>query len=844
MKKSTKSHAVRATYRVQLHPGFGFDQAAKIARYLAELGVSHLYASPYLQAAKGSTHGYDVVDYGSVNVELGGREAHARMSAELAKHGLGQVLDIVPNHMAIGGPENAWWWDVLKNGKSSHFARYFDIYWGEGRTPAKILAPILGSPYGKALAAHELKVVRSGSTFVVRYYDQALPLSPASVAWIASHVDLAERDASRAERVDAFLAELNRDPARLDELLEKQHYRIAYWRHAANELNYRCFFDISKLVALRQEDEAVFDDSHALVLEWLADETLDGVRIDHVDGLRDPVGYLEKLHERAPQAWIVVEKILEAGEELPRAWPIAGTTGYEFVNLTTSLFVDPDGERPMTDLYATFSKRTASFQDIAYEKKLYILKDKFGSEVGRLTELLTESATRDWRLRDVEIGQLRDLVNAIIACFPVYRTYARLDPPHAQAELSEQDRRAVETAFKKLDERRPDIDEDLKSFLKEILLLRRRGPSENELVMQFQQLTVPVMAKGIEDTAFYCYHRFLALNEVGGDPSRFGVTLEQFHATVAARRRSGSSMLATSTHDTKRSEDVRARLALLSEIPALWASAVVRFSKLAERHKQSPDAPEPNTEYLFWQTVVGAYPIDPERAARYMLKACREAKGRTAWVRPDTEYEEGVIGFVTSVLSDDELMAEVNAFAAVLVEPGRLNALSQKLVALTAPGVPDIYQGTELWDLSLVDPDNRHPVSFELRHKLLRELPTLTPEDILRRGDEGLPKLSVVAGALDVRRRAPSLFGVDASYEPLFAQGARAEHVVAFARAGRAVTVVPRLVMKLAGDWRDTILELPRGTFRNVFTGEDWRGRIELTGLLARFPVALLVASA
>jgi len=843
MKKSTKSRAVRATYRVQLHPGFGFDRAAQIAAYLAELGVSHFYASPYLQATKGSTHGYDIVDHGAVNAELGGREAHQRMSERLEEHGLGQVLDIVPNHMAISGSQNVWWWDVLKHGMSSRYARYFDIYWGDPSTPARILTPVLGAPYGKALRTGDVKVVREGSAIVVRYYDYVLPLSPPSLKRLLSQVGVTEGDARYTEKLDVLLGDVSRDPARLDELLEQQHYRLAHWRLAADELNYRCFFDISKLAALRQEDEAVFEASHALVLEWLADGTLDGVRIDHVDGLRDPEGYLERLHARAPGAWIVVEKVLEPGEELPRNWPIAGTTGYEFLNLLGGLFVDPAGERPMTELYAKFTKNTSTFQDIAYEKKLYILKDKFGSEVGRLTDLLAQSCSGDWRFRDVTREQLRELMDEIIACFPVYRTYARLDPPNARAELSEQDRRAVEGAFKKLDIRRPDIDDDLKSFLKEILLLRRRGAPQDELVLQFQQLTVPVMAKGIEDTAFYCYYRLLALNEVGGDPSRFGTTSEQFHEAILARRRPGTAMLSTSTHDTKRSEDVRARLALLSEIPSLWAGAVTRFSKLAERHKQSPAAPEPNTEYLFWQTVVGAYPIDPERAARYMLKACREAKGKTAWVRPDAQYEKSVANFVKATLGDEELMAEVTAFASLLVEPGRTNALSQKLVALTAPGVPDIYQGTELWDLSLVDPDNRHPVSFDLRRQLLAELPGLSPEEILRRADEGLPKLCVVARALDARRRHPSLFGTDASYEPLVAQGVRAEHVLAFARGQKAVTVVPRLVMKLARDWRDTTLDLPEGTFQNVFTGEEWQGRVELSLLFQRFPVALLIAA-
>ena len=380
-------------------------------------------------------------------------------------------------------------------------------------------------------------------------------------------------------------------------------------------------------------------------------------------------------------------------------------------------------------------------------------------------------------------------------------------------------------------------------LLREILLLRRRAAHEAELVMQFQQLTGPVMAKGVEDTAFYCYHRLLALNEVGGDPCRFGVTPAQFHKQALARKRSGAaSMLANSTHDTKRSEDVRTRLALLSEIPDRWAEAVFRFSEIAGRYKKN-DAPEPNMEYLFWQTLVGAHPLDPERAARYMLKACREAKGRTAWVRPDAEYEAAVTGFVKAVLADAELMEQVASFANLLVEPGRVNALSQKLLTLTAPGVPDIYQGTELWDLALVDPDNRHPVSFDLRRQLLRELRDLSPEEVLRRADEGLPKLCVVARALELRRRWPSLFGIEGSYEPLSASGPRHDHVIAFVRGKKAITIVPRLLMKLAGDWQGTVIELPPGMFQNVFTGEAWEGRVELAELFGRFPVALLAGS-
>jgi (1->4)-alpha-D-glucan 1-alpha-D-glucosylmutase len=820
---------------VQLRPGFGFDRSAQIAEYLAELGVSHLYASPYLQAAKGSTHGYDVVDFGSVNVELGGSEAHQRMCDELARHGLGQVLDIVPNHMAIAGPRNAWWWDVLKNGRASRYARYFDVFWGEGPSPSRIMVPILGDHYGKVLS--DIKLVREGKSVVVRYFEHVLPLSPESMASLLLQVGMPEHDERFNQELDRLLAEVGHDMERLDALLEQQHYRLSFWRYAATELNYRCFFDINKLVGLRQEDEVVFEASHALVLRWLADGTLDGVRIDHIDGLRDPEGYLERIKAKAPSAWVIVEKILQTGESLPPSWPVAGTTGYEFLNLVGSLFVDPAGEAPMTEIYERFVKTPSNFQDTAYEKKIYILYDKFQSEISRLVDLLAKICSAEWRFRDTRKEQLGALLNEVVACFPAYRTYAR--PTDSHAELSEQDAKTIDLAFQNLEHRRPDIDVDLRSLLKSILLLHRRGPFEAELVMQFQQLTGPVMAKGIEDTAFYNYYRLLALNEVGGDPTRFGVTPRQFHQQMEARKSSGASMLASSTHDTKRSEDVRARLALLSEIHEKWASAVDRFSKLGARHKRD-DFPGPNTEYLFWQTVVGAHPIDPDRAARYMLKACREAKGRTAWVRPDAEYEEAVTTFVRAALSDSDLMSDVTAFATSLVEPGRVNALAQKLITLTAPGVPDIYQGTELWDLALVDPDNRHPVSFELRHQLLRELPRLTPEEILLRSDEGLPKLFLVARALDLRRRRPSLFAKEAAYQALATRGPRSDHVVAFARERKAVTVVPRLVMKLEGDWQGTTVALPPGTFQNLLTGDSWQGEVLLADLLRRFPVALL----
>ena len=715
-----------------------------------------------------------------------------------------------------------------RQGRKSRYADWFDVYWGE---PAgRVLVPILGDRYRKVLKSGDLALVREGPRLGVRYFEHLLPLSRETVNYLYAKVDAegGERETNGERELDRLLATINANPAKLDAFLEAQHYKLSYWRFAATELNYRRFFDINNLVAMRQELAPVFDCSHELVLKWVEDGILDGLRVDHVDGLRDPESYLKRLRARAPSAWIVVEKNLEPDESLPANWPVDGTTGYEFLNMVGGLFVDPAGEEPMTRAYEHFAGNGASYLDVAYEKKLYILHDKFGSEISRVAQLLFDSLAGDWRFRDTKKEEVRDLIGTLVACFPAYRTYLAplANSPDDDAEAPpEHDLPLLDVAFQRLAEKRPDLDAELADVFKNILVRRRRGPLETELVGQFQQLTVPVTAKGVEDTAFYNYHRLLALNEVGGDPSRFGIEPAAFHRWMYTFSQSHPrSMLATSTHDTKRSEDVRARLALLSEIPAEWTRAVLSFSRLSERHRRR-EIPELHTEYLFWQTLVGAHPIDPDRLARYMLKACREAKGRTAWVRPDPAYEESVLCFVNDVLADEVVMRQVVEFANSLVAAGRVNALAQKLITLTAPGVPDIYQGTELWDLSLVDPDNRHPICFNLRRKLLAELAHLTIEEVRARADEGLPKLLVVARALELRRLRPTLMGEGGAYRPLWAEGKKREHVVAFSRGDEVVTVVPRLVMRRGDDWYDTTLELPRGRFEDRFTGQTWTGR-------------------
>jgi len=873
-----------ATYRIQLHAGFGFAAAAAIVDYLAELGISHLYCSPYLQARQGSSHGYDVVDPQRVNAELGGIAGHARLCQTLGRHGLGQVLDVVPNHMAIAGSENPWWWDVLENGPSSRYAGYFDVDWEppESRLRNAVLLPVLGDHYGRVLEAGDVRLERRDATFTVRYHDHAFPVSPhtldgllaaaadrsqcdelafiadalswlpASTAtnWASVQRRHRDKEVLRAQlgrvmaehpevaaAVDAVVAGITADPDALETLLDRQNYRLAFWRTAARDLGYRRFFDINNLVALRMEDERTFADTHALVLRWLAEGVLDGVRIDHPDGLRDLEAYYNRLRRAAPRAWIVVEKILEPGERLPASWPVAGTTGYDFLNRVGGLFVDPDGEQPLSELYAEVTGEPVDYPSLVREKKHQALHELLGSDVNRLTHLFVDICERSRRHRDYTRYDLHEVVREVIACFPVYRTYVQAE----EGRVNDDDVRYVTEAVECGKRYRPELDAALFDFLRDLLLLRVGGDLEGEFVMRFQQLTGPTMAKGVEDTAFYCFNRLIALNEVGGDPGRFGVSPQEFHhACRDAQQLWPQAMLATSTHDTKRSEDVRARLCLLSEIPRQWGEAVHRWAALNERHRRG-DWPDRNTEYHFYQALVGAWPIEAQRVVTYMEKAMREAKVYTSWTRTNQAYEDAVVGFVADVLDDKAFAADLEAFVTPLVEPGRVNSLAQTLLKLTAPGVPDLYQGTELWDLSLVDPDNRRPVDYDRRRQLLAALNGATPEAIWACIDEGMPKLWVIRQALSLRRQRPALFGVQEDYQPLAAAGPRAKHAVGFMRGGGAVTVVPRLVLGLNGDWGETALALPPGRWRNELTGEEFRGEeLPLNLLLARFPVALL----
>ena len=584
------------------------------------------------------------------------------------------------------------------------------------------------------------------------------------------------------------------------------------------------------------EDERVFLETHALVLRWLAAGVIEGVRVDHPDGLRDPRQYLEWLHEAAPEAWIVVEKILAAEEALPRDWPIAGTTGYEFGNRLTHCYVDAAGEEPMTLLYREFTGVEEDFAEIAYQDRKRALRELLTSDLRRLTAGFVRVCEADRNYRDFTRDDLQQVLTEFIACQPVYRTYIRPGEP-----VSEADRRSVLAAAAEAKRRRPDLDPGLVDFLVAILLQQHTGPYEEELVARLQQTTGAVMAKGVEDTAFYRYHRLVALNEVGGDPGRFGLSLEEFHeAACRTAAEWPATMLGTSSHDTKRSEDVRARLALLAEIPDRWREAVQRWASYNQRHRRE-GIPDRNTEYLLYQTLVGAHPIELDRVLGYLEKATREAKTHTSWTAVNEKYEAAVRGFARGALEDPAFADDLAGFAGQLVWPGRVNSLAWKLVTLTSPGVPDLYQGTELWDLSLVDPDNRRPVDYNLRQELLAQLDRLAAAEVLRRAEEGLPKLLVVQRALHLRLSRPSAFGPGSSYRPLPVTGPAREHLLAFARAEEVVTLVPRLVLKLAGNWGDTEVELPDGAWRNELTGEAVTGGSRpVAALLAAFPVALL----
>jgi (1->4)-alpha-D-glucan 1-alpha-D-glucosylmutase len=870
---------------LQLNAKFTFEHAAAIAPYLKDLGISHVYCSPYLQAVRGSMHGYDVVDHQRVNEELGGEEGHQRFCQQLKELGLGQVLDIVPNHMAIG-TQNRYWWDVLENGPSSRYATWFDIDWQspEVKLHNKVLIPVLGDQYGRVLAEGQIRIEQADSHFQVRYFDQVFPLSPRSLTVVlrrtaeAMHDDtvgfladslsrlpapdstdpnqvlvrhrdkgviyellkrLYDEKPQLSVAIQAALDSINGDIDALDESLNLQNYRLAYWRTADQELGYRRFFDINTLIGVRMERPHVFEATHRRIFEWLGQGLLDGVRVDHPDGLRDPQQYFARLRARAPQAWIIAEKILEDGEYLRENWSVEGTSGYDFMNVCNRMLVNGDGLQEFSTIYADFTGRKESYDVLAHDKKLNVEQDALGSDVNRLANLFVEICEAHRDQRDYTRAEIRRAIREIAACFSVYRTFVVAE----RNEISDEDRKQIVLAIAQAKTQRTDIGAELYDFIGDVLMLNVGGAQESEFLLRFQQFTSPVMAKGVEDTVFYCFNRMIGLNEVGASPAKNGLTIQEFHDhCLRMQKTRPMTMTSLSTHDTKRSDDVRARLAALTEIQSRWRSTLNRWAHLNASLKTN-NSPDPNTEYFLYQTLIGAWPISEERLTAYMEKAVREAKERTSWTQPNREFEDGLKIFVQKLLQSHTFVKDLESFVGKLSSAGQSNSLAQSLLRYTAPGIPDTYQGGDLWDFRLVDPDNRSSVDYELRQSMLDELKSgLAPEDILRRTESGMPKLWLSYRALHLRREHPEWFQAEGDYAPLLASGPKAEYVIAFMRAHRVLTIAPRWRLKLGNSWAATSLEIPDGTWRNLLTGEVVNGgRTRMQILLRRFPVALFV---
>jgi (1->4)-alpha-D-glucan 1-alpha-D-glucosylmutase len=943
-----------ATYRLQFHRRFRFEHARALVPYLEALGVTDLYASPLLHARKGSSHGYDVTDPTRLNPELGTEEEFEGLGHALKERGMGLLLDIVPNHMAASS-ENRWWMDVLENGAGSPFASYFDIDWHPAMNALekKVLLPVLGGPYGRVLENQELSLRLEKGGFFVHYHGMKLPVALKSYARILSHrlevleenfgpdhpsfreiwdllsaiehlPEPASDDPARAG--ERFLAqEAIRERLRqmvdgrpeirahiegnlriyrgqkgdaasfdlLDRLLAEQHYWLSFWRLANEEINYRRFFAISDLVSLRVEDPKVFEASHSLVLRLTRAGLATGLRVDHIDGLYDPMGYLTQLRNRlSPQGegppaapfYVVVEKILAENETLPAEWPIHGTTGYDFLNTVNGVFVSASGARALGETYARFLGGAQDFGTMVYAKKKLIMDTLFAGEMHSLGQHLGRLAGQDRYARDLPREELRQGLVDVTACFPVYRTYVR------GFEISARDRRYMGKALKEAIRRGTGASAPVFDFLRRVLLLE--GPAfpaggQRErwvrFLMRWQQFTGPIMAKGFEDTALYVHNRLTSLNEVGGDPSGMGVPVSAFHKrTRETLSRWPHTMNATTTHDTKRGEDVRARINVLSELPEEWEKHLLRWSEENRDKKRlvgGRAVPDPNEEILLYQTLLGAWPLDnaergtfPDRVRSYMNKAIREAKVHTRWIHPNPEHERAVRDFVTALLIDEgggRFREDFLAFQAKVAHYGAQNGLAQVLLKIASPGVPDFYQGSELWDLRLVDPDNRAPVDFSRRIRLLTELANrerqgLIPlvEELLACWRDGRIKLFLLYRALSFRKEQRDLF-LSGEYLPLPASGGIKEHVLAFTRKYApvwAVAAVPRLVTRLSPPGEFPLgqkawggrssLVLPEeapDTWRNVLTGEELRvsgGRgkktLPLHAVFRHFPVALL----
>ncbi|WP_299056086.1 malto-oligosyltrehalose synthase [uncultured Nocardioides sp.] len=775
MSQADQRRVPTSTYRLQVREGFDLAEAAGHLSYLRDLGVDWVYLSPLLEAEPGSDHGYDVVDHSRVDGSRGGGTELEALSRQAHSLGMGVLIDIVPNHVGVATPAaNPWWWDLLRNGRGSAYADAFDVDWeaGDGR----LVVPVVGDGDEGAIEVD----VEAGE---VRYHDNRYPLAPGTTT------------------------------------LDEQHYRLAHWREADHGLNYRRFFAVNTLAGIRVEEQRWFDESHAEIGRWFREGLADGLRVDHPDGLRDPEGYLADLAELTGGAYVLVEKILEPGEELPQSWSTAGTTGYDAMAQVDRVLVDPAGEEPLTALEARLARRPYDWHALIHDTKRAVADGALGSEVRRIVRELPAD-----RLAGADADRLVDAVAELLACFEVYRSYLPTGQEH------------LERAVAEARERRGDLDDVL-----DVLAPVLADPAE-PAALRFQQTSGMVMAKGVEDCAFYRTSRLSSLSEVGGDPSVFAVAPTDFHAAMARRQHTWpDAMTATSTHDTKRSEDVRARIAVLAEVPALWEDAL-------DRLLEAVPVPDPSFASLLWQAILGAWPSRPHpdlrpRLHAYAEKAMREAGDRTQWTAPDEAYEAAVHACVDAAFDDRRVVAIIEELLAATTRAGQSNGLAAKLVSLTIPGVPDVYQGSEMWEQSLVDPDNRREVDFEVRRTVVDAVAGgVRPPWVGSRQDAGAAKLHVVRTALRLRRDARELF---TTYEPLLAEGPAAGHVLAFDRGG-AVTVATRLPIGLAGagGWGDTRLRLPSqpGDVPLVdrLTGREWAGDVLLSELLDAYPVALL----
>jgi (1->4)-alpha-D-glucan 1-alpha-D-glucosylmutase len=951
-----------STYRLQFNSAFTFEHATGIVDYLQALGVSHCYASSYFKAVPGSTHGYDVADPTRLNPEIGDERTYDAWVRALRDHGMGHIVDFVPNHMGIAKSANPWWQDVLENGGSSRYAPVFDIDWTplKPELEHKVLLPVLGDTYGAVLERQEITLEYGDGAFRARYFDNIFPIAPGTYGRILGlgqqqllrdigedsaegieflsiltairylpgrHVhepgERAERDREKEvikrrlagltdgcprvlEHIQRAVTALNgvrgtpRSFDGLDELLSIQPYRLAYWRVAAEEINYRRFFDINDLAAIRVEDLPVFERVHAYAFELLKRGSVDGLRIDHVDGLFDPGDYLQRLQARAHEVrpdvftadrplYLVVEKILGEDEQLPD-WPVAGTSGYDFLVKVNGIFVDRHNERAMNDVYERFARLRVPYREIAYRGKQLVLRVSMAGELNVLGHRLNVFSERNRHYRDFTLNSLTQAMREIIACFPVYRTYVNEREP----QVDEQDRQAIERAVREAKRRNPNRPAAVYDFVRDLLLKKADYIPETErdehmkFVGKFQQVTSPVTAKGIEDTALYIYNRLVSLNEVGSEPDRFGVGADRLHAWLARRaERWPHALSATSTHDTKRSEDVRARLNVLSELPGAWKQATSRWARLNRRGRSVIDDqsyPSRNEEYLLYQTLLGTWPLDAmppgadeeycARIVSYMHTAMREAKVYTSWINPSERHEEAMTRFVEAVLAPDNrtFREDFLELHRLVARYGIYNSLSQLAVKIGAPGVPDFYQGTELWDFSLVDPDNRRAVDYERRRTRLAALDSACADEgresmaarLVATPDDDV-KLYATATMLRFRREQRQIFEAGA-YRPIDTRGARLDHLFAFARtsdAGHVIIAVPRLVASLAPEpdvpplgervWGDTVLDLTglpeTGGYRNALTDRcvavqrDGLPALRAADVFARFPIAMLLAT-